>query len=209
METKVFVSECSVGKGVFAARRFLPGDLILTLRGQRVNREDPIHFTPLASNLLQTGASTYINPEQPGVYVNHSCDPNAGISMNRRLVALREIVPQEEIRFDYSTTMDDGIWSMDCRCGAPACRRQIVDFRDLPPSLQDHYLKLGMVSGFIARRYPQAISKGAVPGGPLIEIAQAFNEGGTSSRHLFSLGAPLRKGAPKRPLPHSASGSIN
>lgn len=153
MAQAVFVAACNVGRGVFAGRRFAPGELILSFTGRRVDRDDPMHLTPAAANLLQTGARTYILPEPPGIFVNHSCNPNAGIRDNRRLVALSEIVPGQEIRFDYSTTMDEDLWTMECACGQPNCRRVVRDFRCLPATVQETYLALGVVSRFIARRY--------------------------------------------------------
>lgn len=153
MIPKVFVGDCNVGKGVFAARPFSPGDLILTFQGHRVEREDPIHFELLGANLIQTGRSTYIMPIEPGVFVNHSCDPNAGVSRNRRLIALKAIRLGEEIRFDYSTTMDEALWTMECCCGDPGCRSRVKDFGELPPEVQARYLSGQVVQGFIARKY--------------------------------------------------------
>ena len=150
-DASIFVGACDVGLGVFAARDLAPGQTILIFRGPRVEHDDPIHHTPLGANLLQTGTRTYIMPEPPGVLVNHSCDPNAGLVGNRHLVALRPIAAGQEIRYDYSTTMADGLWSLACRCGAPGCRRTVGDFRDLPPEVRDRYLRLGAVQGFIAR----------------------------------------------------------
>lgn len=151
-DASIFVAACDVGLGVFAARELAPGQTILVFRGPRVEHDDPIHHTPLGANLLQTGARTYIMPEPPGVLVNHSCDPNAGLIGNRRLIALRPIAAGQEIRYDYSTTMADGLWSLACLCGAPHCRRTVRDFRELPPEVRDRYLGLGVVQGFIARR---------------------------------------------------------
>lgn len=149
----IYVAECAHGRGVFAARAIHKGEVILSYRGRRFDRDDPIHQTPEASMLLQTGSRTYILPEVPSIFVNHSCVPNAGLVGNRRLTALVDILPGEQVTFDYSTTMDDGIWSLECCCGHDACRGLIQDFRHLPPRLQRHYLDLGIVQGFIARRY--------------------------------------------------------
>ena len=151
-KTPLLVKTCSLGRGLFAVDAYLPGDLIMVLRGPRYERDDPIHGTPEGANLLQTGRHTYILLEEPGVFVNHSCDPNAGIRANRRLVAIKPIRPQEEIRFDYSTTMDEDYWTMDCRCGAAACRGRVGDFHALPENVKRRYLALGIVQGFIAKR---------------------------------------------------------
>jgi hypothetical protein len=147
------VAECSLGRGLFATREYREDDLILVLRGPAYRRDHPIHATEEGPNLLQTGRRTYILLGDPGVFANHSCDPNAGIRGNRRLVAIRPIAIGEEIRFDYSTTMDEDFWTLDCRCGAACCRGRVEDFRRLPPEIRRRYLDLGIVQGFIARRY--------------------------------------------------------
>lgn len=161
MAGTIYVAECELGRGVFAARAIRKGEVILNYRGRRFDRDDPIHHTPDASMLLQTGSRTYILPEVPSIYVNHSCVPNAGLFGNRRLTALVDILPGEQVTFDYSTTMDDGIWSLECRCGHAECRGVIEDFRHLPPRLQRHYLDLGIVQGFIARRFRRRPGEGA------------------------------------------------
>lgn len=155
MPESIYVADCEFGRGVFAARAIRKGETIVHYRGPRFDRDDPIHHTEQAAMLLQTGIRTYIQPGSPSVYVNHSCAPNAGLMGNRRLVAIRDILPGEQVTFDYSTSMDDGMWSLECRCGHPECRGLIEDFRHLPRRLQQHYLELGVVQGFIARRYRQ------------------------------------------------------
>lgn len=149
------IAECEFGRGLFASRAIGAGEIILRFRGRRFDRDDPIHHTEAAALLLQTGARTYILAESPSVYVNHCCVPNAGLVANRQLVAMGDILPGEQITFDYSTSMDDGLWSLECRCGHRECRGIVRDFKHLPRSVQEYYLDLGVVQGFIARRYRQ------------------------------------------------------
>lgn len=149
------IAECEFGRGLFASRTVRKGEIILRFRGRRFDRDDPIHHTETAALLLQTGVRTYILAESPSVYVNHCCVPNAGLVGNRRLVALSDILPGEQITFDYSTSMDDGLWSLECRCGHRECRGIVRDFKHLPRRVQERYLDLGVVQGFIARRYRQ------------------------------------------------------
>lgn len=148
---RVVIGPCPVGKGLFAARDYEPGDIILHLAGPAVGREDPIHFTEAGANLLQTGPRSYILLGPPGVFANHSCDPNAGIKANRHLVAIKSITRGQEIRFDYSTTMAEDFWTLECRCGSPRCRGTVTDFRLLPTEVKRRYLELGVVQKFIAR----------------------------------------------------------
>lgn len=153
MKTGLSVGDCELGRGLFATKPYRPGELILVLRGSRYDRGDPIHLGDRGANLLQTGPRSYILPLPPGVYANHSCNPNAGIHRNRRLIAIKDIMPGQEIRFDYSTTMDEDFWTMTCNCGETLCRGLIRDFKYLPAQLQSHYLDLGVVQKFIAKTY--------------------------------------------------------
>ncbi|NCQ34713.1 SET domain-containing protein [bacterium] len=146
----VVVRACELGRGLFAARPFATGELILKFTGPHYERGDPIHQTDTGANLLQTGWRSYILLDPPGVFANHSCRPNAGVVHNRLLAAIEPIAPGQEICFDYSTTMAENFWTMPCRCGSPACRGVVTDFRLLPAEVRDRYLRLGIVQGFIA-----------------------------------------------------------
>ena len=98
---------------------------------------------------VQIGPDLYIGASgKADDFVNHSCDPNAGLLIDGthvRLVAIREIAQGEQITFDYSTTMDEDDFEFDCRCGSPACRGRIRDFKYLPAELRFRYFRLGIV----------------------------------------------------------------
>jgi hypothetical protein len=67
-------------------------------------------------------------------YVNHSCDPNTGFREDLLLVARRDILPDEEITWDYSTAIDEGDFAgFQCRCGAEHCCGLVQSFRHLHP----------------------------------------------------------------------------
>lgn len=85
-------------------------------------------------------------------YVNHSCDPNSGLVINNInviLIAIRNIKKLEEITWDYSTTIDEDEWEMDCNCRSNICRGRIGDFKYLPEDIQRRYIKLGIVPNYI------------------------------------------------------------
>jgi hypothetical protein len=152
-QTELVVAECDVGRGVFASRAYRVGEHILTFAGEKFERSHPIHDTPQGANLLQVGPRNYILPRPVGLYVNHSCNPNAGLRGTRSLIAIQEIAVGDEIRFDYSTNMDEDLWTMRCACHEPACRGVVADFKLLPEELRARYLRLGIVPGFVARRW--------------------------------------------------------
>lgn len=145
---KVYVSECGLGRGLFAATGFKRGEPILTFSG-RLRSLEEIQGRSDSFNMLQLGPRLYMDLEAPGVFGNHSCEPNAGIRVNTSLIALKDLRPGEEIHYDYSTTMDEDLETMVCRCGTARCRGLVQDFHHLPPELQRHYCALGIVQDFI------------------------------------------------------------
>ncbi len=145
---KVYVAECRLGRGLFAAVPLRKGEPILAFTG-RLRSMHEVVGRPDSFNLLQVGARVYMDLEAPGVFANHACEPNVGVRGNTVLVALRDIPAGEELQYDYSTTMGEDLETMSCRCGAPRCRGVVGDFRLLPPELQQHYLALGIVQDFI------------------------------------------------------------
>ena len=151
MENTVYLADCALGRGVFAARHFALGERILEFTGPVISLAEAIAKGDAEANPLQFEEELYLDLLPPAVFLNHSCAPNTGIADERSLVALREILPDEELRFDYSTTMHEDHWTMACRCGAANCRGVVADFRLLPHERQQHYLQLGIVQPFIVR----------------------------------------------------------
>ncbi len=144
-----YIDSCDVGLGLFARQHIAPGQRILALEGPIIDFAETKRRGPRECMAIQIGPNRYIDTQPPGVYVNHSCDPNAGIMEDKYLVALRHIPAQTEIRFDYSTTMEEASFTMDCLCGAPECRRRVTDFSTLPPEVKARYIRAGAVMSFI------------------------------------------------------------
>jgi len=154
---QVIVRPCDLGFGLFAGRPFAAEEQILVFTGPELSFDAMVTQGEAEANALQIDDYLYLNIGAPGVYANHSCLPNAGIRQDRQLVALRPIQAGEEIRYDYSTTMWEDHWTMDCRCGQVNCRRLIADFPTLPPLLQRRYLHLQVVQTFIVKRLRQQV----------------------------------------------------
>lgn len=157
MAEKVYVGKCPLGVGVFARVPIEPRELIFYLNGKLVDFSASI--APMGEYSVQIGREAYVDPISPGRYLNHSCTPNAGFVDDVALVALRQIQPGEEICFDYSTTMLERHWELDCACGSKQCRKRIRDFDLIPQDLQLHYRRLGIVQGFIL----EALEQEALP----------------------------------------------
>jgi SET domain-containing protein len=151
MSANFSIQNCDVGRGLFAAEDIARGRKILTFSGPVLTLKEVRAKGAAAANALQIGIDRYLDLDEPGRFVNHSCKPNAGVVGDTSLVALQTIAMGEEIRFDYSTTVSDG-WSMECRCGTDECRGLVVAFQLLPPALQHRYAMLGLVQRFMVEQ---------------------------------------------------------
>jgi len=149
MSTKVCVKECELGRGLFALKRIRASEMILVLGGYVITVDQVRAMPEKQGNTVQIGSRHYIDVEPPGLYINHSCQPNTGVMNDTILVALRDISVDEELRFDYSTTMSEEDWTMECRCSAAQCRGLIEDFHLLSETLKQRYLARGIVQRFI------------------------------------------------------------
>lgn len=84
--------------------------------------------------------------------VNHSCNPNTGLWQSggdTYLLSLRSIAAGEELSFDYSTSMVDEPWSMQCACGEGACRGTVGNFLDCPSATQAYYAGMGTLPAHV------------------------------------------------------------
>lgn len=88
----------------------------------------PKLIKPEYDRYIQVGEDKYLGPSGDfDDFINHSCDPNSGIQIKGKkvvLLAIKDIKQNEEITWDYSTTMDEDDWEMDCQCGCLKCRKK-------------------------------------------------------------------------------------
>lgn len=149
MPPRIYIAECSIGRGLFAGEPIAPGTEVLKFTGPILTLNEVRAKGPSqAANALQIGVDRYLDLDEPGRYINHSCAPNAAVIRDTTVAAIRPIAAGEEIRFDYSTTISDG-WTMACRCGAQDCRGLIVAFQLLPENIRRRYAVLGHVQRFM------------------------------------------------------------
>ncbi len=117
------------GFGVFALQPVAKGELLAMWGGV-------VHTTAQFDRLsahsrsisIQIEEDLYLVPRvsEEADYVNHSCDPNAGLSGQIGLVALRDIHPGEQVCFDYAMCDGSPYDEFDCECGAPNCRGRVT-----------------------------------------------------------------------------------
>ncbi len=148
------VGETHLGKAVFAAEGFAEGQTIVRFSGRTVPASRlPRGLSGAADRFLQIARDRYMGPSgRIDDLINHSCSPNAGLRFTDGgvfLIALRGIVPGEEIAWDYSTTLADRDWSMVCACGSPDCRGVVRAFALLPAAAQARYRTLDVVAPYL------------------------------------------------------------
>ena len=153
MDTLI-LGQSKLGKAVFANKDFKKGEEIIEFNGKLFTYEQlPIPYDEVEDHYVQIDKNLYMGPSG-GVddFFNHSCNPNSGIKIKGKrviLIAIKDIEKREEITWDYSTTMDEDEWEMECICESKNCRKRIRDFKYLPKKIQQKYIKLGIVPKYI------------------------------------------------------------
>jgi SET domain-containing protein len=133
------------GDGVFAARPFRAGEEAIKVVGRIISKEEAHDDV----RCLQIGPETYLaeidGQEDLDSFINHSCEPNVGFSEgDLTLRALRDIAAGEELFWDYSTSINEPGWEVECRCGAKGCRGKIQSFCDLAPEHKRRLRKIAL-----------------------------------------------------------------
>ena len=186
MSDKIRIGDCRFGKGVFARSMIREGEEILRFAGPLIDPETVDAKGVRQCDPLQIGSELYVDIGPPGVFVNHSCAPNAGIRDDVRLVAITEIRDGDEIFYDYSTTMNENHWTLACLCRSTLCRGKIGDFKDLPRRTRHRYLRIGIVQSYLARQYYWPMRKKGPYQKMEEENARGNREGATKDGSLFA-----------------------
>jgi SET domain-containing protein len=115
------------GQGAFAAEAIPQRRKIGEIRGEAIDVDEArIRATRseriMIVELSPRRAIDFSRSADPMRYTNHSCAPNARLSIRNGRVefyALRDIAVGEELTVDYGETHHQG--RLACRCGAPHC----------------------------------------------------------------------------------------
>jgi len=155
---KTEVSESKIhGRGLFAIADIAKNEIVAVKGGHIVDRKTLREkITPLLGPVeIQIDDDLFIAPvtdeerELSMLYSNHSCDANLGMRGEITFVAMRDICAGEELTHDWATTDDDD-YSVECKCGAPACRKVLTGKDWQRPELQKRYE--GYFSAHLARK---------------------------------------------------------
>ena len=142
------------GRGVFACTPIRAGEIVAVWGGDVMTGEELARLPQdrLTSLAVQVDEDLYLvtTKEGPGDWINHSCNPNAGLRGQITLVAMRDITPGEEVCIDYAMTDGSPYDEFECACGAPTCRGRVTgdDWRN--PMLWAQYA--GFFSPYLQRR---------------------------------------------------------
>ncbi len=119
----VIVKKSKIDKeGVFAARDFKKGDMVLKWNPKVIKKSEADKLRASQKYYLYpAGKNKYFLMQPPEKFANHSCEPNTRVK-NRGDVAIKNIKKGEEITSDYRKS---GQVSFLCKCGSKNCRRMI------------------------------------------------------------------------------------
>jgi hypothetical protein len=127
------------GKGVFALVPIAQGELVIEYTGEVIPWSEAVRRHP--HDPSQPDHTFYFHLDDEHVidgnvngnaarWINHACEPNIEAddeSGRVYLMALRDIMPGEELFFDYGLVIDERYTPalkkrFECRCGTPGCR---------------------------------------------------------------------------------------
>jgi uncharacterized protein len=138
---KVIVRETGkYGKGVFAVEPIKKDEVLAECDGEIFTGEYDDWTDDQLDHAIQFAPLKW--RESKGIFrdFNHSCEPNCGIKNLFQVVAMRDIAPGEELKWDYEMTENNYFgWKMECQCGTPSCRKLIGRYDDMPQTVREKY----------------------------------------------------------------------
>jgi len=142
------------GKAVYARDVIEPGELIAVWTGRIVSTEELDELPEdIRRHTVQVEERLYLashGPDEGPDFINHSCEPNAGLDGQIAIVALHRIQPGDEVTIDYAMCDGSPYDEFDCGCGSAICRGRVTgeDWRN--PTLWERYA--GHFSPYLERR---------------------------------------------------------
>lgn len=114
-------------RGVFAARDIKKGERIIEYTGRKLTAAQAERSS--SDYLFQLNSKTFIDGKNTARYINHSCDENAVVNIERGHIwidAMRDIKKGEEIAYSYSYDLEESK-DYPCACGTKKCVGYILD----------------------------------------------------------------------------------
>ncbi len=143
------------GRGVFATRTFQPGELLAVWGGWIISTAELKRLTDKERTFaVQVEEELYLWTPKSRVkgadFINHSCEPNTGLASSITLVAMKAIVPGEEVCYDYAMTDSHPDLGFHCECGSETCRHEVTGEDWRLPELRQRYH--GFFSPYLMRK---------------------------------------------------------
>jgi len=146
--------EVTGGRAVYARDVIESGELVAIWSGRIVSAEELDDLPEeIRHHTVQVEEGLYLaslTADEPPDFINHSCEPNAGLDGHIAIVALQRIQPGEEVTIDYAMCDGSAYDEFQCACGSPSCRGRVTgeDWRN--PLLWERYA--GHFSPYLERR---------------------------------------------------------
>lgn len=117
------------GRAVFVREFIEAGELIGVWSG-RIITTAQLDGLPenIRHHTVQVEEGQYLAwgvPNDAPDFINHSCEPNAGMDSQISIVALRRLFPGEEVTIDYAMCDGSAYDEFDCTCGSRMCRGRV------------------------------------------------------------------------------------
>ncbi len=142
------------GKAVIARELIEPGEVVAVWSGRIVSAEELDDLSAeVRRHTVQLEEGLYLaslSADEPPDYINHSCDPNAGLAGQITIVAMQAIHPGEEVTIDYAMCDGSPYDEFDCACGSACCRGRVTGDDWCNPLLWERYG--GHFSPYLLRR---------------------------------------------------------
>ena len=135
---------------LFATRHFSKEETITAFSAETISQE-PTYLT------LQTGEGRHITLSPTFLqFVNHSCDPNVFFDTTAmKLIALKEILPGEELVFFYPSTEWEMKQRFQCFCNSPRCLGEIGGAAFLSRPVLRKYRLTAFIQRRLSKRTPK------------------------------------------------------
>jgi hypothetical protein len=142
------------GRAVFARDVIEQGELVAVWSG-RIVGADQLDELPaeIRRHTVQVEEGRYLaslSPDEPPDFINHSCEPNAGLDGQVAIVALHRIQPGDEVTIDYAMCDGSAYDEFECECGSTLCRGRVTGEDWRSPALWERYA--GHFSPYLERR---------------------------------------------------------
>ncbi len=138
---------------LFALRSYQPGEVIADFSAGTISAE-PTYLT------VQVGISKHITLQPEFLqYINHSCEPNVFFNTTTmQLVALKQLLPQEELTFFYPSTEWKMTQSFNCYCGSHACIGNIKGAAYLSKEVLERYSFTDFIQQQLAKQAARKVA---------------------------------------------------